>query len=742
MKKITFKFLFLTALFIIFTSCGGGSGGGTTTYSIGGTVSGLVGTVVLQNNGGDDLTITVDGSFTFSTGLANLSAYKVTVSTQPDEVTCTAWNNDGIVNGANVTDVSVTCATTSHTIGGEVSGLNGTLVLQNNHGDDLIITENGDFTFLTEVADDAGYEVTVESQPNTQTCTAWNNSGVVDGENIIDVQTICSTVAYTVGGEVSGLNGTLILQNNYDDDLTVTENGEFTFLSALADSSVYEVTVRAQPDTQSCAVTNSSGTIAEANITDIEVSCLNSWARSTVEANTSMKLNGLIVDDDGNTYAVGKLYFGQQEADFGNNVTVSGANFGDNAVIVKYDFNGVAQWAKSTTTGNSASEFFNVGIDGEGNLFAVGLINGNNTFSFGSGDINGAYASGNNAVIVKYNSSGDTQWAQTTVTASNKSRFQDISVDADGNAYIVGYIYTNPTYRFSNSITVSGNCSFSDNALLIKYDTAGNAQWAKSTTTAPHSSQFSGVSVDSNGNIYTTGYIKENGTYNFGGTASVAGSYSLNKNTVVVKYDSSGTGVWAKSTTTASAASTFIDISMSTAGDAYVVGNIYGDSIFGFGNSVEVAGGYGYNDTNLLIVKYSSSGDAQWAKSTTTASNLSEFNSVSADDADAVYASGHLYGNYLFGFGNDVTTTPAYSNSNAVTVKYDTGGNAQWAKSTTIAKNFSTLRGISVNADGDIYASGSIVQADEFVFGDGITVTGGYNGGTNPLVIKYDALTE
>ena len=41
-----------------------------TTYSIGGTVSGLVGTgLVLQNNGADNLTFTVSGAFTFATPL-------------------------------------------------------------------------------------------------------------------------------------------------------------------------------------------------------------------------------------------------------------------------------------------------------------------------------------------------------------------------------------------------------------------------------------------------------------------------------------------------------------------------------------------------------------------------------------------------------------------------------------------------------------------------------------------------
>jgi len=63
-------------------------------FIVGGTVTGLTGSgLVIQNNEADDLTITADGNFTFSTALFNDSAYSVTVFTQPgdpDQV----WNRE------------------------------------------------------------------------------------------------------------------------------------------------------------------------------------------------------------------------------------------------------------------------------------------------------------------------------------------------------------------------------------------------------------------------------------------------------------------------------------------------------------------------------------------------------------------------------------------------------------------------------------------------------------------------
>ncbi len=59
------------------------------TYTVGGTVSGLTGTVTLQNNGGDSLVINAPGgAFAFSNSIPDGGGYSVTVSSQPVGQTC------------------------------------------------------------------------------------------------------------------------------------------------------------------------------------------------------------------------------------------------------------------------------------------------------------------------------------------------------------------------------------------------------------------------------------------------------------------------------------------------------------------------------------------------------------------------------------------------------------------------------------------------------------------------------
>lgn len=93
-----------------FSGCGGGGSATTAaTYTVGVTVSGFSGAdFVLQNNGGDDLLINGNGSFTFDKPVVGGGSYRVTVLKQPPSQHCPITNGSGTI-GANVTDVQVAC---------------------------------------------------------------------------------------------------------------------------------------------------------------------------------------------------------------------------------------------------------------------------------------------------------------------------------------------------------------------------------------------------------------------------------------------------------------------------------------------------------------------------------------------------------------------------------------------------------------------------------------------------------
>lgn len=247
------------------------------------TVTGLLGTAVLQNNGGDDLTLTTDGTFPFASELEQGDAYAVSVLAQPSSPsqTCTLTNPTGTIADADVADITLTCSTRSFAVHGTVSGLEGSgLVLQNNGVDDQNIDGDGAFSFTTAVASGQPYLVTVSVEPSdpTQVCTVTHGSGTMGGADVADVTVVCDTVQHTIGGTITGLGAApVILQNNGGDTLSRGIDGVFTFATPLDNGSNYAVTVSTQPADRVCTVSAGTGPVLDAPVTSVVVSCT-AWA--------------------------------------------------------------------------------------------------------------------------------------------------------------------------------------------------------------------------------------------------------------------------------------------------------------------------------------------------------------------------------------------------------------------------------------------------------------------------------
>jgi hypothetical protein len=77
-------------------------------YSIGGTISGTTGTVVLTLNGANEITQNGDGNFTFTHKLLQNDTFNVQVANPTGR--CTVQNGAGTVGQSNIKDVNVSCA--------------------------------------------------------------------------------------------------------------------------------------------------------------------------------------------------------------------------------------------------------------------------------------------------------------------------------------------------------------------------------------------------------------------------------------------------------------------------------------------------------------------------------------------------------------------------------------------------------------------------------------------------------
>jgi predicted outer membrane repeat protein len=247
------------------------------TYSIGGTISGLTGTLILNlNAGAQTKSISADGNYAFGNAIADGSVYSVAVQTQPLGQTCSIANDSGTVSGGNVSNANVTCSVNTYSIGGTVSGLSGTVILNLNSGAQTkSISADGNYAFGNAIADGSVYSVTIQTQPAGQTCSIANGSGTVSGGNVSNANVTCSVNTYSIGGTVSGLGGTVILNLNAGAQTkSISADGNYAFGNAIAEGSTYSVTVQTQPAGQTCSIGNGSGTVSGGNVTNVNVDCL------------------------------------------------------------------------------------------------------------------------------------------------------------------------------------------------------------------------------------------------------------------------------------------------------------------------------------------------------------------------------------------------------------------------------------------------------------------------------------
>jgi hypothetical protein len=279
------------------------------THTIGGTVTGLAQgtTLVLQDNGRDNLSVKSNGSFTFPMAIPSGGAYSVSVqsvSSGTQSQTCLVQNASAVVGQGNVTSVAVQC-TSNLGLTVSVAGLSGSgLVLQNTaNGDSLPVASSGSAVFQTALAPGTAYSVTVLSQPKNpnQTCAVTNGAGTAGA---MPGPTVNCVTQYTVGGIVTGLpdptagtnlaNLVLILNGdtNPADEVTIpptaTSPYGFSFPVQLLSGSTYSVTVSSQPGANLntsntsgvvqtstvCVVSAGAGTVTSASASSVVVNCV------------------------------------------------------------------------------------------------------------------------------------------------------------------------------------------------------------------------------------------------------------------------------------------------------------------------------------------------------------------------------------------------------------------------------------------------------------------------------------
>jgi uncharacterized repeat protein (TIGR03803 family) len=246
-------------------------------FSLGGSINGLNGSGLVLANASDTLAVNAGAtSFTMPTPVAYTSSYGVTIQTQPAGLACAVGNGTGTMPASAVANVAITCTDQPFSLGGTISGLgNNTGLTLTNGGDTFSVAAGStSFTMPTAVAFGSPYTVAVQTAPAGLTCTASNASATMPAGNVASVVITCSDQSYTVGGTISGLVSSGLVLVNGSDTLAVKPGASsFTMPTAVAYTSTYAVTLQTQPTGLTCSLSNGTGTMGSAAVTNIAVAC-------------------------------------------------------------------------------------------------------------------------------------------------------------------------------------------------------------------------------------------------------------------------------------------------------------------------------------------------------------------------------------------------------------------------------------------------------------------------------------
>jgi hypothetical protein len=422
---------------------------------------------------------------------------------------------------------------------------------------------------------------------------------------------------------------------------------------------------------------------------------------------------------------------------------------GNDAFLVKYAADGTPTWVRRIG-GTGVDQGMGVSADTSGNVYVTGYATGAATV-FAADGITAAFSLGtagqSDAFLVKYAADGTPTWVR-RIGGTGADQGLGVSADVSENVYVTGYATGAATVFAADGTTTAfslGTAGSSD-AFLVKYAANGTPTWVRRIG-GTGVDQGLGVSADTSGNVYVTGYATGAATvFAADGTTT---AFSLGTagdgDAFLVKYAADGTPTWVRRI-----GGTGVDqglgVSADVSGNVYVTGYTGGTATVFAANGTTTAFSLGNaGQSDAFVVKYAADGTPTWVRRI-GGTGVEQGMGVSADVSGNVYVTGYVFGTATVAtvFAADGTTT-AFSlgntgQSDAFVVKYAADGTPTWVRRIGGTTGDQGM-GVSADVSGNVYVTGFATGAAVVFAADGITTAFylGTAGSSDAFVVKYAA---
>jgi len=383
--------------------------------------------------------------------------------------------------------------------------------------------------------------------------------------------------------------------------------------------------------------------------------------------------NSLAIDNNNNVYITGTF---AKATDFEGRLLPAAGKKAQDVFIAGYNSSGKLEWVKGAG-GEGFDEGRCITADSRGNLYVTGFFQDEARFdtitlkSQGDRDI----------FIAKYDGSGKVVWVR-QAGGGGIDKGYSVCCDPRDNVLVTGSFRETAAFG-DRKLTARG---FSD-IFIAKYDPTGNLILVKQAGGKGFDRGFA-VTTDKAGNVYATGYFKDEAQFDQAMLTSNGG-----RDIFISKYTPDGELFWVKN-----AGGSYWDYGYALAVDnkdrLYVTGFFFEDAVF------ENCKLKAVNQNDLFVAAYDGSGKLLWVRQA-GGDSYDRGKSIAVDNKGHIYVAGHFKGNITFP-GCSLT---AHGEYDSFIAKYDDRGNLLWAGHAG-GKYYDEASAIALGSDNSIYMTG------------------------------------
>ena len=448
------------------------------------------------------------------------------------------------------------------------------------------------------------------------------------------------------------------------------------------------------------------------------------WAKA-INGNKNNSIKTVSATKDGGCIAGGS--FDSSSLELENGITLNNKG-NDDAMLIKFNSSGEIEFAKAI--GGTDNDYIKSAKGTSDGGYIIGGSFTSSSLELETG-VTLSNKGSENGIIAKYNQDGKIEWAK--VIGDEKNESIESVIETNNGDYIAVGEFKTSNLDLENDITISSTNEEKSTGMIIKYSQTGEIKSAKaiggtgddyiySVAEISDGAYIIGGEYNSNSINLENGISLSNKGTEYSSDAMIikVEKTELSKPIVIQTQEIGGTG------------DDRINSIAATTDGGYVAGGYFQSSSIDLGNNIILNNQGTISFTDGMVVKYSSSGEVEWAKEV-GGEGYDEVLSVSATTDGGCIVGGHFLSDSI-DLGNDISLRNKNNfYPDGMLIKYSSTGEVEWAKEIG-DKNSECINTVAQSSDGG-YIVGGYFDSSSIEFGNGINITN--KGEIDGMIIKY-----